>query len=138
MNNEGLFLVPEMGDVVQFRWHHVTMTGRMWCKETEWGSKWWTHKVYQPHAPKLLHRYSCNHPICTKVCVRGFTTCECTHGVVAKTIGWRLPAQGSIPGCHTNLWPGAHLLVTVVAVSLWVTPDPSRFWWGHFLKYNAC
>jgi hypothetical protein len=71
-------------------------------------------------------------------CVPGFTTRKGTHGVTAMTIGWRLPAQGSIPGCRTNLWSGAHLPVMVVVASLWVTPSPSRFWWGHFLKYNAC
>jgi hypothetical protein len=37
-------------------------------------------------------------------------------GAVAKATGWGAPAQGSISGCctiYSNLWLGAHLLVTV-------------------------
>jgi hypothetical protein len=45
------------------------------------------------------------------------TTAKGVHGAVAKVTGWGAPAQGSTPGCctiYSNLWPGAHLLVTVV------------------------
>jgi hypothetical protein len=37
------------------------------------------------------------------------------HGAVANATGWGGPTQGSIPRCctiYSNLWHGAHLLVT--------------------------
>lgn len=38
-------------------------------------------------------------------------TSDGTHGATNKVVGRRVPAQGSILGCRTNLWPGAQLLL---------------------------
>jgi hypothetical protein len=66
-----------------------------------------------------------------------FLSSEGTHGVEAKAAGWRVPSQGSIPGCRTNLWLGAHLPMTIAEAFLWVMPAPGRFRWAHLLKYNV-